>query len=94
MFKNLNITFEKRKIILAKSEDKEGKINKSLSAFLKNEFGEKKYGLIRTAYDYKNNSLIITADNKILANELVLKLSDLSDFLRTDSIALNRILIR
>jgi len=95
MFKSLDKTFEKRKKILSQSKDKNLLIREGLNFFLKNEFNEdiKGFSLLIT-YDPKNNSLLITAENKVLANELTIKLPKMTDFLKTRDIRLDRILIR
>lgn len=95
MFKSLDKTFEKRKKILSQSKDKNLLIREGLNFFLKNEFNEdiKGFSLLIT-YDPKNNSLLITAENKVLANELTIRLPKMTDFLKTRDIRLDRILIR
>jgi hypothetical protein len=58
-------------------------------------FGDNLKGLsFNIDYNSKDNSLTITADNKIVANELSLQLHDLIDYLSKQQLNLSRILIR
>ncbi len=95
MFKNVGILFEKRRRLFQGSQDKSAQINQILKEFLKEKFGEGLQGCsIKVSYSSKENSLMITADSKIIANELTLQLAELSTYLKKDNIKLNRILIR
>lgn len=95
MLKNIGSLFERRRKIFNKSQDTTLQIKNSVTSFLKDKFGEglKGYSLVIN-YNSKENSLIITADSKILANELTLQLTEMNDALKRDGIKLSRILIR
>ncbi len=95
MFKSLNNSFERKKASLGKSLDKSQRIKKEVEIFLKNEFGEKLKGFsFLISYNPKDDSLIITAGNKTLANELTIRLVGLINLLKTKDIRLGKILVR
>ncbi|MDO8496604.1 MAG: hypothetical protein Q7S43_04135 [bacterium] len=95
MFKNLSNIIEKKKKLLIKSQDLSQDINKEVRNFLINEFGRDLEGFSFTLnYQAKDGSLLITTDNKMLSNELAIRLGALNDFLRDKKISLNKILIR
>lgn len=63
--------------------------------FLKARLGDdldEKY--ISLGYNPKDNSLILNAGNKILANELTFHLVDIQEFIKTKGVKLDKILIR
>ena len=45
-------------------------------------------------YDNNKKIILINSGNKIIANELIIKLSDMSDFFKDRKIKFNKILIR
>lgn len=95
MFHGINKYFEKKKSLINKFQNKDQEINNYLKIFLNNEFGENLKGFsFLVQYNLKDNSLTITPENKILTNELALRITDLSEFLKSKKITLNRILIR
>ena len=95
MFRNLNNAIERKKDSLEKLSDKNQRIKKEAQEFLKKELGEKITGFsFFIAYNPKNESLVITTQNKTLASELTIKLVELSNFLKSRHIHLDRILIR
>jgi len=95
MFKNLGKRFENKKVFLDKSLDKSQRIKKEVGAFLKDVFGDKLKGFsFLVSYNSKDDSLVITTANKILANELSIRLIDLSNLLKTKDIRLGKILIK
>lgn len=95
MLKNIGALFERRKKIFNRSQDTNSQINNSIKAFLKEKFGEDLKGCsLVVSYNSKDNSLTMTADSKIIANELALQLDDLSRVLKKDGIKLDRILVR
>lgn len=95
MLKNIGLLFESKKKSFSRSQDTSSHINNSIKNFLKEKFGEslRGYSLV-IKYNSKENSLIITADSKIIANELSLQLADMNDVLKREGIKLNRILVR
>ena len=96
MFKKIDIVFEKRKTSLVKAQSKESKVKEYLKVFLEKEFGEdleKRFSFLINI-NSKDNILTITAENKMLANELAVRLVKLNDFLKTKEVSLNKILIR
>jgi hypothetical protein len=95
LFKNIGAIFERRKKILSIHQDKKSLVKQGLQGFLMERFGDNLKGLsFNIDYNSKDNSLTITADNKIVANELSLQLHDLIDYLSKQQLNLSRILIR
>ncbi len=93
--KDIGSLFEKRKIALSRSQDKTSLVKQSLQGFLLERFGDNLKGLsFRVDYNAKDNSLAITTDSKIIANELSLQLHDLTEYLKKTKLNLSRILIR
>lgn len=95
MFKNISTLLERKRKILSRSQDTNSQVKTSIKNFLKEKFGDKLKGYsLSINYNSKENNLTITADSKIIANEISLLLVDLSDKLKRDGVKLNRILIR
>ena len=95
MLKNLGNIFEKRKNYFNKSQDKTVLIKNCFYLFLKNKFGDNLSGFsFILNYDAKENSLTVTTDNKVIANELTLQLISLNSFFKENNIRLDKILIR
>ncbi|MDP3696767.1 MAG: hypothetical protein Q8R55_01920 [Candidatus Taylorbacteria bacterium] len=95
MLKNIGNILEKRKAAILRTEDKTSQIKKSLQYFMKNRFGDSLAGFsLRISYETKNNKLVIATENKILANEMALLLTDIHQHLKRDGIAVSSILIR
>lgn len=95
MLKNIGTLFEKKREILDKAQDTNSQIKDSIKTFLKEKFGESLKGYsLSINYSSRENNLTITADSKIIANEISLQLGDLNDKLKRDGIKLNRILVR
>lgn len=95
MFKNLDSIIEKKKKLLIKSQDINQDINKEVRKFLISEFGKDLEGFSFTLnYKAEDGSLLITTDNKVLSNELAIRLGSLHDFLKKRKVELKKILIR
>lgn len=95
MFKNIGNVFEKRKGYFNKSQDQITLIKSSFYSFLKNRFGDNLSGFSFVLnYDPKENSLTITTENKVIANELTIQLVGLHSFFKDNKIKLDKILIR
>lgn len=95
MFKNANILFENKKIAWAKNRKLEQEINEILDIFFNKEFKNIPKGLFFAAsYKSKDRSLIIETKNKILANEVALRLGNLIDLFKDKRIILSKILVR
>lgn len=95
MLKNIGSIFEKRKNHFNQSQNKNVLIKNSFYLFLKNKFGDNLKGFSFVLnYNSKDNSLIITTDNKVIANELTIHLIRLNSFFKDNKIKLDRILIR
>lgn len=95
MFKNIDHIIEKKKKLLIKNQDLSQDISKEIKNFLIKEFGKDLEGFSFTLnYQTKDNSLTITTNNKILSNELAIRLGPLNDFLKDKGIRLSKILIR
>lgn len=95
MFNNLNNLFEKKKNYFNKNQNKTSLIKSSFYLFLKNKFENKlKNFSFILDYDPKENSLTITTENKVIANELTIQLVSLHSFFKDNEISLDKILIR
>jgi len=95
MFKEISNVFDKKRKFFNDSNKKDSEVNEILKTFLKDEFGENLKGFsFVVRYNPKDNSLIITSDNKIIANELSLRLTKLHSKLKDRGIKLGRILIK
>ena len=95
LFKNIGNYFEKRNRFFNKSQDRSTQIGSAVKDFLKEKFGDNLIGYsITVSYQVKDNSLLITTDNKIIANELAIRLDSLTGFLKDRRIRLDRILVR
>lgn len=95
MFKNLSNIIERKKKALIKKQDTTQDLNKEIKNFLINEFGKNLEGYSFTLqYQTRDNSLLITTNNKTLSNELAIRLGSLNDLLKRKKINLSRILIR
>lgn len=95
MFRSISSSFEKKKKNINSIVEKDKGIKQSLRDFLQKEFGDDLKGFsLSLSFDPKENSLSIKADNKIIANELSLKLAELNSYLNRRGIKLSRIIIR
>ena len=95
MFKDLGNYLEKKKSLLSKSQNKNQEIKEGLRIFLENEFGPSIKGFsFIINYNQQDDTLTIGTENKVLANELVVRLADINDFLQNRKIKLTRVLIR
>ncbi len=95
MFRNLNNIIEKKKKLLIKSQDINQDLNTEIKNFLISEFGKDLEGFSFTLnYQAKDKGLTITTSNKVLSNELAIRLGSLTDFLKERRISLSKILIR
>lgn len=95
MFKEISNVFDRKISQIVSYQDKDQEIKKTLKAFLEKEFGENLKGFsFIIKYNFKDNTLSISAENKILANELSLRLVDLNEYLQKRGIKLERILVR
>ena len=95
MFKDLGRVLDKKVNSLKKNQNKSNLTKNIFFLFLENEFGKDLDGFsFDLSYGSKEDSLIITTNNKTIANELTLKLDKLNSFFRENQISLNQILIR
>ena len=95
MFRDLGNLFERRKKLISSSENISVKITDTVDLFLKNQFGNSPQNkLFNIQYNPKEGTLLIEAGNKILANELSLRLDGLYSQFQEEKIKLNKILIR
>ena len=95
MFRSANSLISKKYGNLLRSENKNLEIEKYFKEFLVEEFGTKApkiaYKLI---YDDKKNLLIIRTENKIVANELSLRVNSLIRALKKRNIKINKTVIQ
>ena len=95
MFKNLNNIFKKKKLFLDQNYNKTNEIQNEVEVFLEQEFKDKAKELsFFVSFNSKDKTTIIKTNNKILANELAVRLPDLINFLKSKNILINKILIR
>lgn len=94
MFKGLGNLFERRKTSLVWLESKSVDIRKILDIFFKEKFdqeGSHFYSQIN--YSLKDGSLTVRANNKTIANELVIQLGDLHDLFKKEKVNVKQIII-
>ena len=95
MFRKINYTSDYKKNILNKHKEKNYLLKEELSNFFDDEFGKLKNNLSFVIdYNIKNNSVVITTNSKVVANELTSRLVSLNNFLKNRNIYLDRILVK
>jgi len=95
LLKNIANIFESKKNFLTKSHGKSSEIKIHLQEFFTSKFQSDLKGLSLTIdYDSRGGKLIIKTENKIIASELTLCLSELLNFLKGKKINLTSIIIR
>jgi len=93
MFQGINNIVEKRKGSFIKADGKNDKLNRAFSRFLDEYFPEGKNFEYQASYNATNNKITIITPNKTIANELILKINNLSRFLREENITARHIII-
>lgn len=95
-FRSIGNFVSKKKNFVIKKENKESTLRDCINRFLKNEYSD--YVLEKTKinlyYELKEDRLIIETNTKIFANDLVLKLAKLTEFLLKNSCKVNQIVIK
>lgn len=95
MFRNLGNLFDKKKKLISSSENESIRITGITNLFLKDQFGHSTQNkLFNISYNQKEGTLLVEAGNKIMANELSLRLADLHHQFQEKDVKLNKILIR
>jgi hypothetical protein len=92
MFRSIGGRLEKLKKDLGKMDQENGKLNRAFTRFLDECFPEAK-GLIFEV-SISNDRVVIRTSNKAVANELILKISELSRILKEEDIRSEQIIIR
>ena len=95
-FRSIGYTVSKKKNLINKKENKEILIKKYIKEFIENEYGNNVLERIKLNYFYepKEDRLILETNSKILANELILKLRRLTEFLIKNSCSVNQIVVK
>ena len=95
MFKSIGNTVDKKLAGLVKGGAMTIKIEKIFKEFIRDSFSEKsdyfKYDL---DYDIDSRRLVIRANNKSVANEIALKIRELSKLLKEEKISISNIVIK
>ena len=95
MFRSLGNLFEKKINLMGSSENNSLRIIGVTNSFLKDQFGHSVQNkLFNINYSQKEGTLLVEAGNKIMANELSLRLTELYSQFQKNKIKLNKILIR
>jgi len=95
MFRSLGNLFEKKRNLMGSSENNSLRIIGVTNSFLKDQFGHSAQNkLFNINYSQKEGALLVEAGNKIMANELSLRLTELYSQFQKNKIKLNKILIR
>ena len=96
VFRSIGHTVFKKKNLINKKENKEVLIKKYIKEFLENEYGSAVLERIKLNYFYepKEDRLILEANSKIFANELILKLRRLTEFLTKNSCSVSQIVVK
>jgi len=95
MLRSLGNLFDKKKKLLGSSENVSIKIVGIVNVFLNDQFGHSAQNkLFNIGYNQKEETLLIEAGNKVLANELSLRLTGLYSQFQKKKVNLNKILIR
>lgn len=94
MFRDLTGAIERRKKSVTRTGEETEKVNRAFAGFIAKFFPEA--GSIRfdISYSVEKGALTIQTPNKTVANELVLKTRELSEFLKEDKIHLKQVIIR
>ena len=95
LLRSLENLLNKKKRLINSFEDDSSKIYRIANNFLENEFGHTSQNkMFNVSYNQKDKILLVESGNKIMANELMLRLIDLYSNLEKEKIKLNKILIR
>jgi len=88
--------FEKRRKYIGGAQSKNAQLREAMRFFLENKFGKNviRNKPIADVAIVKDNILTITAENKVIANELSFYLADIHKFLKKENIKVSKILIR
>lgn len=92
MFRNIDGAVERKKRDLVKGGEGEDKLNRAFTRFLDEYFPEGKN--LDFQVSVSGNSIIIQSSNKTVANELILKMTDLSRVFKEERINPSQIVIR
>ena len=91
-FRSLGRTIEKRVRDLTKGNENNNKLNRAFARFLAECFPEG--GSLNFEINVSNSRITIQTPNKTVANELILKMSDLARVFREENINSDQIIIR
>ena len=91
-FRSVGRTIEKRARDLTKGNENNNKLNRAFARFLAECFSEG--GELNFEVNVLNGRITIQTPNKTVANELILKMSDLARVFREENINSDQIIIR
>ena len=91
-FRSVSRTIEKRARDLTKGNENNNKLNRAFARFLAECFPEG--GGLNFEISVSNGRITIQTPNKTVANELILKMSDLARVFREENINSDQIIIR
>lgn len=91
MFKKLGSAITRRGRVYTKLESLHAETTDAVALFLKEKFGDAS-GVV--SYHFKGDALWIQTANKVVASELTMHLPEFSEFLRTRSIIISKIIIQ
>ena len=91
-FRSVSRTIEKRARDLIKGNENNNKLNRAFARFLAECFPEG--GSLNFEINVSNSRITIQTPNKTVANELILKMSDLARVFREENINSDQIIIR
>ena len=91
-FRSLSRTIEKRARDLTKGNENNNKLNRAFARFLAECFPEG--GGLNFEISVSNGRITIQTPNKTVANELILKMSDLARVFKEENINSDQIIIR
>ncbi|GEM_PF-4401090 len=96
VFRNINRYIARKKTLIQKKEDKQIRLEKYFKEFLVKEYGSPIFDKVHYTlfYEPKEDRLIIETGSKILANDLVLKLSKIAEFFSNNSCNIGQIVIK
>lgn len=91
MFRSLGGTIEKKIKKLSKSSEVSEKLNRAFTRFLDECFTEGKN--LDFEVSFLNTNIIIRTPNKAVANEILLKMTELSRILKEENIVSSQVII-
>ncbi|MBI2068690.1 MAG: hypothetical protein HYT67_01110 [Candidatus Yanofskybacteria bacterium] len=92
MFRGIGGAIEKKVKGFAKNNEASDKLNRAFARFLAGYFPEGRNSGFKV--DFLNNKVTIQTSNKTVANELILRIRDLTTVLKEENLNFDQIIIR